>query len=107
MNYRTEMIEGLIHAISDIRPGRCVGNTTRQINDTIDLFFTLPKGQKHIGFKDHDVEEYGLIANTHFRKKLARRLEMESGCKVVTKLVSTSKIRQIAVGENYIKALNF
>ena len=106
MNYKTEMIEGMIHAVSDIRPGRCVGNTTRQVNDTIDLFFSLPKGQKHVGFKDHS----GVwIGDKYMRGQIERRLALECRCR---NFISEPKslntgVPCVLLGKNYIKALNF
>lgn len=100
---------GLLYAVSDIRSGRCKGNSTRQINDTYDLFFSLPKGYKHVGFEDHDVSEYGEKANYISMKKLAHRLLTEGRC-MEYKLgmgIQTSKVRIIEIGSNYIKALNF
>ena len=100
---------GLLYAVSDIRSGRCKGNSTRQINDTYDLFFSLPKGSKHVGFEDHDVNEYGENANYISMKKLTYRLLTEGRC-IEYKSdmdIQTSKVRVIEIGSNYIKALNF
>ena len=100
---------GLFYAVSDIRSGRCKGNSTRQINDTYDLFFSLPSGYKCVGFEDHDVKEYGEKANHISMKKLTRRLLTEGRCvEYQPKVdVTTSKVRLIEIGSNYIKALNF
>lgn len=104
MNYKVKIHKGLPHAVSDIRPGRCVGNTTRQVNDTIDLLFSLPQGKKHVGFEDHSVSEHGFKANDHFRKMVAGRLHIEGRCRVVANLDYDSKVRQVVVKEHYIKA---
>ena len=104
MNYKTEMVEGMIRAVSDIRPGRCVGNTTRQVNDTIDLLFSLPPGKKIVGFEDHGVKDWGLRCNDHFMKLLHRRLISEGRCRVVSNLDYDSKVRQVIIGKNFIRA---
>ena len=100
---------GLLYAVSDIRSGRCKGNSTRQINDTYDLFFSLPKGNKHVGFEDHSVSEYEEKANYISMKKLAHRLLTEGRCMEYKSGmdIQTSKVRIIEIGSNYIKALNF
>lgn len=100
---------GLLYAVSDIRSGRCKGNSTRQINDTYDLFFSLPKGYKHVGFEDHSVSECGEKANYISMKILARRLLTEGRCVEYQSEIdiSTSRVRLIEIGYNYIKALNF
>ena len=100
---------GLLYAVSEIRSGRCKGNSTRQINDTYDLFFSLPINYKHVGFEDHGVSEYGNGANVISMKILTRRLLTEGRCvQYGTGIdIQTSKVRLIEIGENYIKALNF
>ena len=100
---------GLLYAVSDIRSGRCKGNSTRQINDTYDLFFSLPKGSKCVGFEDHSVSECGEKANYISMKILTRRLLTEGRCVEYQPSVdvTTSKVRLIEIGHNYIKALNF
>ena len=100
---------GLLYAISDIRNGRCKGNSTRQINDTYDLFFSLPKGYKCVGFEDHSVSEWGEQANYISMKILTQRLLTEGRCVEYHPNidVTTSKVRLIEIGHNYVKALNF
>lgn len=100
---------GLLYAVSDIRSGRCKGNSTRQINDTYDLFFSLPKGNKCVGFEDHSVSECRKKANYISMKILTHRLLTEGRCmKYKSGMdIQTSKVRVIEIGSNYIKALNF
>ena len=45
-----EIIDGLAYPISIIKEGRMKGNTTRIINDTVELLFELGK----VGIKDHE-----------------------------------------------------
>lgn len=105
MNYKTEMIDGLLHAISDIRPGRAVGNTTRQVNDTIDLFLSLPTGQKHVGFKDHWGNWH---ADEYMQNRIIRRLRTETQYNVYLKKPDElPNVQSVLVGKNFIKAINF
>ncbi len=61
---------GLPHAASKIRYERRAGNSTRIVNDTIELMYELG----HVGFKDHaQVGE----AQEHTRKMLFKRLDSE------------------------------
>ena len=102
---KTQNINNIPHVVSRIKAGRKVGNTTRQLNDTIEALFEY----KIVGFLDHSYigEQQDL-----FRRKLIDRLKREYPHHIVIRdWVPEDQIDReprsgtIIVGKSYLKLI--
>lgn len=71
--YRIDKEDKISHLDAvDIRPGRRVGNTTRQVDKAIDLLFQC----KTVLVEDHAVRHGAINASKHLMDEIVKRLKL-------------------------------